>query len=292
MASVTTNLQRDRGRTRWSMVLMTVLMGSVGSLAEATTMGNDTKSKLASVPPAVWQKLATKKIYFGHQSVGDNILVGVREVLAANPQIKLSVQERAELATPAKPSLIHSYVGINEQPQTKNDAFAGAVRDKLRGDVDMAFFKYCYIDIGPTTDSAGLFQTYKKTMDELKRQNPKVTFIHITSPLVTAQTGWKGWAKKLLGRALGGHADNARRNEFNDLMHKEYAGKEPLFDLAKLEATRPDGSLVTYEFEGRRYMSLAPEYTYDGGHLNEAGRKYVAEQLLLFLAEQVARERT
>ena len=32
------------------------------------------------------------------------------------------------------------------------------------------------------------------------------------------------------------------------------------------------------------YYSMAPEYTTDGGHLNETGRKRVAEQLLIFLA--------
>jgi lysophospholipase L1-like esterase len=31
-------------------------------------------------------------------------------------------------------------------------------------------------------------------------------------------------------------------------------------------------------------MSLCPEYTEDGGHLNAVGRKTVAEQLLVFLA--------
>jgi len=33
------------------------------------------------------------------------------------------------------------------------------------------------------------------------------------------------------------------------------------------------------------YFTLIPEYTDDGGHLNTLGRKIVAEQLLIFLAD-------
>ena len=35
---------------------------------------------------------------------------------------------------------------------------------------------------------------------------------------------------------------------------------------------------------GKTFYAMAPEYTYDGGHLNELGRKKVAEQLLILLA--------
>ena len=40
----------------------------------------------------------------------------------------------------------------------------------------------------------------------------------------------------------------------------------------------------TFEKDGRTYYALAPLYTNDGGHLNETGRKVVAEKLLYFLA--------
>lgn len=274
-----------RMMTFWVATAAILLNSSVSFATTKTTM-NNTNSRLDSVPQEVWARLATKKIYFGHQSVGDNILVGVRELLAQHPQIGLRVQERAELAMPVSPVLSHSYVGKNELPQTKNDAFTQAIGGALRNNVDMAFFKYCYVDIGPATDPAALFHTYKKTMDDLKKHNPNVMFIHVTAPLTTTQGGWKAMVKKLLGRSLGGYPDNARRNEFNDLLRKEYVGKEPVFDLAKLEATRPDGSMVTFKYQDREYTSLAPEYTEDGGHLNTLGRKIIAEQLLLFLANQ------
>jgi len=68
-------------------------------------------------------------------------------------------------------------------------------------------------------------------------------------------------------------------------MRQEYQENGNLFDIAEIESTLPDGSKVTYDYMGNTYYALAPQYTNDGGHLNEAGRRIVvAQQLLLFLA--------
>jgi len=65
---------------------------------------------------------------------------------------------------------------------------------------------------------------------------------------------------------------------------KKYAGKALILDIAKIESTRPDDTRRAFSLNGRTYYSMAPEYTTDGGHLNETGRKKVAEQLLISLA--------
>ena len=57
-----------------------------------------------------------------------------------------------------------------------------------------------------------------------------------------------------------------------------------LFDLALIEATFPDGSGNVHQKDGQSFQALVPEYTYDGGHLNEKGRRIVAEQLIIFLS--------
>ena len=67
-------------------------------------------------------------------------------------------------------------------------------------------------------------------------------------------------------------------------MRKEYEGKAAFFDLARIESTFRDGRRASYSRDGRTYDCLVPEYTYDGGHLNDLGRKILAEQLLIFLA--------
>ena len=88
----------------------------------------------------------------------------------------------------------------------------------------------------------------------------------------------------LLGGHIGGYAGNIKRNEFNDLVRKEYTGKEPVFDLAMVESTYSNGSRNRFKADGNAYSALVPEYSHDGRHLNETGRKKVAEQLLIFLA--------
>ncbi len=83
--------------------------------------------------------------------------------------------------------------------------------------------------------------------------------------------------------------DNIARNDFNKLLFEEFIGKEPLFDIAGIESTGYDGKRSAFKKAGKSFYSLAPEYTQDGGHLNETGRKRVAEQLLIFLAGMFAK---
>jgi lysophospholipase L1-like esterase len=79
-------------------------------------------------------------------------------------------------------------------------------------------------------------------------------------------------------------AENARREEFNALMRQAYQGREPLFDLAAVESTAPDGAGAVVEWSGRSIPVLAEAYSEDGGHLNEAGRLRAARELVRVLA--------
>lgn len=122
-------------------------------------------------------------------------------------------------------------------------------------------------------------------MSKLKIKYQDTTFIHVTVPLGTTKTSWKTWIKKLMRKKeIWEYDHNVARNKFNDLLKKEYKGKEPVFDLAKIESTYPDGRAETFTREEKIYYSLVPGYTHDGAHLNEIGRKKVAEQLLILLA--------
>ena len=69
----------------------------------------------------------------------------------------------------------------------------------------------------------------------------------------------------------------------NDLLRSEYVGHYPFFDLARIEATSLNGNISSFTKDGKTYLTLANEYTYDGGHLNEEGSKRAAEQLLILL---------
>jgi len=130
-----------------------------------------------------------------------------------------------------------------------------------------------------------VFGYYQKTMARLRAEFPGVIFVHVTTPLVAVQSGPRAALKLLLGRDPGRYGGNFARERFNDLMRDAYRGREPLFDLAAIESTRPEGSREAIRSGNRRGYALVPAYTTDNSHLNEVGRRRVAEELLVFLAQ-------
>jgi len=235
-------------------------------------------------PETAWQLLSHKKIYFGHQSVGNNIIDGIKDIMKENSKIKLNIVKTNDPKMFTTPIFAHSPIGKNMNPISKIDAFAKFMEQGIGNKADFAFFKFCYVDITRNTDINQIFTYYKNTMKHLKEKYPKTTFIHVTVPLTIVQTGFKVWIKKIIGRPIGGYADNIKRNQFNEMLRNEYKNKEPIFDLALTESTFPDKTRCFFTKEGKTYYSLVPAYTHDGGHLNELGRKIVAEQLLILLA--------
>jgi hypothetical protein len=229
-------------------------------------------------------RLADRRIFFGHQSVGSNIMEGVAALAREDPSLGIRVVDLAGAPAVAGGFFGHGKVGQNGQPAGKTDDFASKVDRDLAGRVDVALHKYCYIDIDDRSDASALFAHYRDTMAGLRRQHPEVTFVHVTAPLTHVQAGPKVLVKRLIGRAPGGYLDNLRREQFNELMRREFAGREPLFDLAAIEATRPDGSEERFAWKGQTGRALHPAYGSDGRHLNDEGRRRVAEELIVMLA--------
>lgn len=239
---------------------------------------------LEEIPDANFVKLSNNKIYFGHQSVGYNILDGINDILHDHDNIRLNIVETSNAADFKTPIFAHSRVGQNTQPISKVDAFVRFIEDGIGDKADITFFKFCYIDFNAETDINRIFNYYKAKMSYLKELYPQTTFVHVTVPLMARQTGLKAAVKKILGRPLWGYDDNIKRNQFNDLLRKEFGKEKLLFDIALIESTFPAGSRNIHQKDGQPFHALVPEYTYDGGHLNERGRRIVAEQLLIFLS--------
>ena len=236
------------------------------------------------VPDTAWQSLGTKRVFFGHQSVGANVMEGVGEVIRDEPRIGLRVAGGEGALAGGAAVFAHGSVGRNGDPGLKTDEFARLIEGPLRDKVDVAFHKYCYADISETTEVPAVFDHYQKTMARLRAEFPGVVFVHVTAPLVRVQSGPKAALKLLLGRSPGRYGGNFARERFNDLMRDAYRGGEPLFDLAAIESTRPDGRREAIRSGSRSGYALVPAYTTDNSHLNEVGRRRVAEELLVFLA--------
>jgi hypothetical protein len=175
----------------------------------------------------------------------------------------------------------HTFIDENEKPYLKLESLEYAMGTQPTK-LDVVITKFCFVDFTPKTDAKSLFARYRTTIEGLKAKNPATTFVHVTAPLTSEQTGPKELLKRLLGR--GGSATNVRREEYNSLLRKTYQGREPIFDLARVESTAPDGKQITVESNGIVAPAMDPEYTSDGGHLNSIGKVRAARELISVLA--------
>jgi hypothetical protein len=229
-------------------------------------------------------QVSGRRIYFGHQSVGWNLIDGLRK-LAEREGVALRIVEVKGSLEVAPGTFAHGPVEANGAPLRKLESFTAIMGGGPRSPVEIALMKFCYVDFGAETDSRKLFERYRATIEDLRLRNPGTAFVHVTAPLTTIQEGPKAFAKRLLGMAPGGVRENARREEFNALLREEYRGRDSIFDLAALESTREDGSRVTVEWQGKPVPLLDGSYTDDGGHLNELGRIRAARELARILAQ-------
>lgn len=266
-------------------VFLAFLLAILNGCGDGKMDQKEISTLIQEIPASAWKKLAEKRIYFGHQSVGYNIIDGIQDLVIENPQINLKILESADPKDLTFPALAHSKVGKNTDPKSKVAEFTHLMHAGLGEEVDLAFLKLCYLDVTAHTDVAAVFAGYKDNFSNLKKKYPRTTFIHVTVPLTTLQTGIKAWVKKMIGRSPDGYDNNIKREQYNEELRKAYAGKEPVFDLAMIESTQPGGSRSSFKHEEKIYYSLVPEYTHDGGHLNEMGRRIVAGKLLVLLAD-------
>jgi len=255
---------------RMKLAIMTMLLAFAG-----TVSASDEALR------AELSLLATKRIYFAHQSVGANILQGVAE-LAQGAGVPLRIVQSPRAADVPAAAFGHFFVPENGAPLEKLANFEKALG--TGAGIDLALIKFCYVDIDGTTDASALFARYQATIAELRTQNPHTVFVHVTLPLTTVQSGPKALAKRLLGRAPYGTIENVRREQYNALLRRAYAGREPLFDLARLESHAPDGTAVSVAWDGSTAPAMASAYTDDGGHLNARGRDVAARELVRVLA--------
>jgi hypothetical protein len=219
------------------------------------------------------EAFAGRRIFFGHMSVGNNIMSGLEQVHASHevaPAPEIEIEPGEAPALPPDGVLVHALIGENRHPVRKLANFDATLRAGVAEQVEMAALKFCYIDIRWNSDVEELFARYQNTLARLEADYPQVTFVHMTVPLTTGPYGIRDHLKLLAGRD-----DNAARERYNDLVREAY-GPDRVFDVAALEATPPDGG------EGDR--ELYGGYSSDGAHLNAAGSARIAAQFVEFVA--------
>src|SRR5215471_4884133 len=93
--------------------------------------------------PAELQRVASLRIVFAHQSVGNNILDGVRTI-SERENVPLRI-DNARSDTTTTPGIVHFMVGENGKPESKIADFTKTLGAKPFGNVDVALMKFCFV---------------------------------------------------------------------------------------------------------------------------------------------------
>ena len=232
--------------------------------------------------------ISSSKIYFGHQSVGANILSGVEDIIALSNHNNIHIINLHHTSEQPESYLAHSYIGKNADSKSKCSDFAETVNKFFPKGLDFAMLKFCFVDIRRENNPREIFELYKATIDSLKLKYPNTTFIHFTVPLTSHNVNFylkmRRLIKKIVGRRDYSPLDNVKRQEYNNLIREHYKD-EPIFDISKIESTYPDGGREFFEYEGKEYESLIFDYSTDAGHLNKIGQHRAALELINVLAQ-------
>jgi hypothetical protein len=282
----TTQTAQRRGVRIAAVAGIVALIGIVLGTAWALNGKEDEVATTAPTQTVTKEQLrdaAQARVFFGHQSVGANLVDGIPGVYQA-----AGLDAPTVTTDPKSTSdgfFGHGYIGENGDPLGKIADFDAIMRGGMADKVDVAAMKLCWVDFNSSTDVDAVFAAYQKTMDGLARDFPDVTFLYVTTPLTTESSGAKAWIKGVLGRDSNS-ADNVIREKYNGLMRQAYGDTGRLYDLAHLQSTAPDGTHVSGEYKGAPYLALAPEWASDPGHLNAAGSQMVAGAFLKLVAVQ------
>lgn len=226
------------------------------------------------------EKVMTTRVFFGHQSVGKNIISGIPGYYAQHSSEPPEIIELSEGTTPPSGGdggvILHSMVGENRYPEKKLADFASTLRAGVAQHIDVAVLKFCYLDVHSGTDVDALFELYRSQMAELQAEFPMVRFVYATVPLRVETVDLKQLVKELIGRPN----DNAARERFNTLVRGEYAATGRLFDIAAMQSTKPDGTRIARSHRGAVHFAMYEGYASDPGHLNAEGSMRAAGEFL------------
>jgi hypothetical protein len=227
---------------------------------------------------ADFDAVRSRFMFFGHQSVGQNILDGL-EQLASDPRYALNVcwvSQWSELSSWC-PELSHgtgglgnNAVGANYEPETKIASFDTYMRDGgMGGKVAIALFKLCYVDIAEDTNVGTLFAAYKAEMESLESAYASTIFVYVTVPLLPSDD-----------------LSNVRHNDYNKLV-RDYCtqNNKPLYDLADVESVGRNGAACSFQYGGGTYSKLCADWRGSDAHLNEDGGRRAAKAMMLMFVD-------
>ncbi len=228
--------------------------------------------------------LAEARVFFGHQSVGQNVIDGLKDLSVINNVTQLRWLPPEKATETSEGFFADAYVGENHKPHLKCDAFKAVLDSGLGDRVQVAFLKFCYSDIVGETDVDSVFAYYRAAIDSVKSHHPRLQVVHVTVPLIVGSKGWKRALNRILGRLGNSDSGNMKRAQYNDLLRSTYKTGE-IFDLARIQSTDPDGKPVGFRSGQTIWPELYAGYaSEDGSHLNAGGGRITARELARTIA--------
>ncbi len=237
------------------------------------TIIDHTKLNAAAIPSIILDEIRLMDLYFEHASVGENVMNGLEALRTSDTRYTftrggpwVSKSDTFNDSTIADWFTAQDGFGDNARGnpdfQAKADRFASRVRsDGFASLIDVAMFKFCYIDSPSAGEASASFELVRGIMESLENDFPATRFVWWTMPIETIA--------------------NAERQAYNNLV-RDYCktnGKW-LLDIAAIESHDDSGNPVLQD----AYELLAADYTDDGGHLNEVGAERVARAWWSLLA--------
>jgi len=221
------------------------------------------------------------RVLFCHQSVGANLVQGLREQLVNG--FAGSILPMDDGAASQSSVLLHGSIGQNGDPLSKLRDFEIKLTQGAKWALDLALMKFCYVDVTEQQAAERLLSEYSQCVERLGAGFSAVKVGHVTVPLRAAPSGMLARARQAIQGPHVEHRRNTVRCWFNEQLRQKYGASGLLFDLAAAESRQRNGRTAFSIAGGQSVHSLAREWTDDGGHLNADGRKMAAQAFLNYL---------
>ncbi len=252
-----------------TVLRLTLIATAAPQHASGAGMTIDHNAVDSSQIPQEWLDAARElDTFFAHRSVGNNILAGMADLQGQDPvRYAIEIAGNSPSWFVSNSGILHRSLGINGEPQTKINGFDDYIRGGYHV-ADVTMMKFCPGDTLPfgSVPAEDIWPAYQAMMEGLEQAYPETIFVWWTLPIFTAADD----------------RGNDEKEVFNGLI-RDYCAANGcvLFDIADIESHDPDGNPVT---SAAGYEAMWNGYSYDGGHLNEAGRVRVARAYWWLLA--------
>ncbi|MCL2297303.1 MAG: hypothetical protein FWC38_07685 [Proteobacteria bacterium] len=227
--------------------------------------------------PADVTALNGKSVFFVHNSVGSNIVDGLRAVAPSLTITNAITSGGQPSATGFTDLYMNNYAAstgnpipnFNRRPLDKV-AYFETLMERGGRHAQIAFLKFCFMDFdGDMPAWETMRDAYSGMVNRLQTSYPNVTFVHITAPLYVYNQSWH----------------NNKQHNFNNWLRATYGGK--VFDLAAITSINANGTpaaTAQNPSPGAPTLSLDWAVGVNNSHLNANGGRRVASGLISFLA--------